>query len=754
MYKKRNKSAQATIFIIIGLVALILVFGVVYFTGIVTKEDIIGEKQADPVTAYTQECLQKITEQGIVVLGQQGGHIYLDQYPLDMNEFAPLESPVLKVSEYQAIPYWYYQRVGGADRSEMPKLEKTSANDGSVQDQLERYITENMPTCINDFDIFKQQGTVVEALGEMSVSVIFTEEDVVVTLNYPLNLIKDQNLVKLEHFSTKVNARVKKAYTFAREIASYEETTTFLEQNTMNLITMYGRVNPDYLPPLFGGLQVVDCNDMTYWMEDKVHSSFKNVLAMNLPYLKIRNSDFERIIVSQGEQKDEEKRSTMQGIFDMMTKEVSKSSYPDFLTMFEYRPNFPLELDLGQKGMIKPPTQMDFNYLFGRKCVFIYKFPYSFKYPVLVTLVDKDSRINQQPFIFQFPLLVVTKANFPRADIKDVLGLETMPRETYLCGEDQKTSKESVVNVIDKQTSAPLSDAMVYYQCGPSVVDEYDENGTLVNSTPFSDRCFIGKTDQSGAMVSKFPPCLGGATVVVEKKGYGEDAVIIGDVQPNKEFTTMIELAKLTKLSMNIQKYFTIAPIPKEDLEAAQKAGLKPKQGVILKDGQVVGCNLYTSASVLDKNEQAIINLKRIDPTIASTNPYTFAFYTEENKPEIELAPGVYQVDIMLIRGEKWKGELDIKKNSESYHIDGALFEKDKDVYYPDDDQQVDSIISGGANYIMTIEPDDIDGKKEMTLYVFDEGKPQKIENYFIALSHRDACSSINYDKIQPIFSK
>ena len=523
--------------------------------------------------------MQKVAEQGLIRAGQQGGYIYLDNYPLDAVEYSPFNSPVLKASNYQYIPYWYYQKDAGLDRTEMPALEKTGPGDNSIQDQLERYISAELEACLDSYTAFAQQGMKVTPTGGIKTDVIFTDEDVVVSVNYPLKVDKTDGTKDLELFGAKIGTKFKNVYNYAKDIAQYEQTTTFLEQNAMNLITMYSAVDKDYLPPLFGGMHIEDCGDLVFWMEDDVVANFKQIMSLNIPFVKIKDSDFERVLVKNEE--DPDTRDTKQGIFDLMIKDINNPQ-PKTSVLFEYRPNFPLYFDMGQKGMIRPTTQVDFNYLFGRKCVFVYKFAYSFKFPVLVTLVDKDSKINNQPYIFQFPLQVITKANFPRVALTDVFGLEPKQKETYLCDQTQRISEESIVNVADKASGKPLEDAMINFQCGPAFVDEYDVNGSLTNSTPFSPKCFIGKTGKDGKMSSKFPPCLGGATVVAEKKGYSDEAILIGDVVPGKKFTTLLEMDRKSKLNVQVKKYYVIPPVEKEDLSQATMSGLTIKQGVVL----------------------------------------------------------------------------------------------------------------------------------------------------------------------------
>jgi hypothetical protein len=766
MIKKEDKLGQTTTFIIIGLILIIAIFGIIYITGLMTKDSLFDAGSSDPIVVYTEECLSNIAEQGLVRLGQQGGYIFLDEYPVETSELDPFNSPVLKIGDYQAAPYWFYQKHAGLDRTEMPTLEKTSPGDDSVQDQLERYIIQELPLCLDDYSTFKEQGLTIFATEEPDPTVIFTDENVVVTMYYPLSIntgeiseegeTDEQDASKtLDSFGIDINVDFRNVYGFAKDIASYEQKTAFIEQNTMNLITMFSRVNSDYLPPLFGGMQVEDCGDLTYWMEDDVNDYFKQMLNLNMPYLKIRDTDFERLVVSKNDESDDEKRETMQGIFDMMSKNIEGVSQPDINVLFEYRPGFPLELDLGQRGMIKPTTQVDFNYLFGRKCVFVYKYAYSYKFPVLTTLIDSSSKIDNQPYVFQFPLMAVTKSNFPRVSLSDVFGLEGPEKESYLCDADQRVSAESVVNAIDSVSSQPIADAMVSFQCGPAFVDEYDENGSLVNSTPFSSKCFIGKTDASGKLTGKFPQCIGGGIVLTEKQGYSQEAILIGDVVQDNSFTTLLEMTPLTKLKVDVKKYYVIPPLEDDEIMQAKLASIEPKQGIVLDDqGSVAECNLYTPPGPFDSNEEAIITMRKVDPTLSPSNPYTFIFYNPNNESSIDVGPGTYQVDILFVRNEKYGGELDIEQDSEKIHIEGTLFKKGEDIYYPEETIEVESIMNGGAVYITSLNEEDLGNGDTITFYVFDEGTPQKMDQYFGALGHRESCSGINYNEIKPIITK
>src|SRR3989338_1946678 len=102
------------------------------------------------------------------------------------------------------------------ERKEMEKLEKASYMDNSIQDQLERYISENLPLCLNNYNAFKEQGTIVEPAessgqittkGQITTNVVFTDEDVVINVNYPILLKKGEESKKQEKFNANIQKK-------------------------------------------------------------------------------------------------------------------------------------------------------------------------------------------------------------------------------------------------------------------------------------------------------------------------------------------------------------------------------------------------------------------------------------------------------------------------------------------------------------------------------------------------------------------
>ena len=117
---KEKKKAQATLFIIIGLVIL-LAIGVFYYikTTVMEAQVDIALKQdaakgdAVVVQTYVSSCLQDITETGLLLLGQHGGYINLSRSDVHNQDFEIDEADATASDTAPfgtlQIPYWWYE---------------------------------------------------------------------------------------------------------------------------------------------------------------------------------------------------------------------------------------------------------------------------------------------------------------------------------------------------------------------------------------------------------------------------------------------------------------------------------------------------------------------------------------------------------------------------------------------------------------------------------------------------------------------
>ncbi|MBN2458278.1 hypothetical protein JXB31_04070 [Candidatus Woesearchaeota archaeon] len=743
-----NKRSQLTIFIIVGIVLILSSFLILYMKS--SDYDIVrvSETKDSEMGLYVSECLKGSAKEAVMLVGLQGGIIDHNAYQKVSAVYDPLNSGYLSLYNGSLVlPYWYYQDEDGLESSEMPRLVKSYEGDGSIQDQIEQYINRDIISCIDNFKPFKKEGYRIKIKDQPDSEVIFTDSRVVVELDYPVELIRNNNTESYDVFSTELPVRLKRVYSLAKEIRDAEIDHVFLETQTKNFITAYSRLDSRYLPPMYGGMQFESCSNRVFWLYNDVYDDFRTMLAANIPYIKIANTDYTPYSVSEADFPDEKDRAVAEGIMKNMVKEVSETNYPFITAQLDYDPDFPLELDLGTKGVLEP-NSFDVNLLVSKFCLFEYKFFYNVKFPVTIMLVDSKSNIDESPFIFQFPLQVVLKDNFPRVRYSDVFGgFEEDAEPSYQCHNDQRLSGPVTISVAD-DLGSPVKNARVMFQCGPSTIYDYDTNGTLQNVSRFADKCFIGMTDQDGILYERFPPCIGGGLITVEHDDHLGIMDLIGDVNESESFERNYTLYRVVDKKVSVRKYFVKPPvIPDRNM-------VDDDPGIVLgsSNEEVIECNLNSDSAPLQEHENVLIRLIRIsdDNKVLPVNP--FLLYNSLKDNTIRLAPGRYKADLMLVRNERYSGEMTIFRNSEYKYLKGDLFTDSKTIYYPEDDVEIPSTFSGGAEFEFELRPEALYSEGGIIFSIIDEGPPEFIEHIGRALGDRANCTALNWNIMKPKF--
>ena len=745
-----SRSAQVTIFIIIGLILLATIATVLYLK-YAYVEKIAGEFELsqEPVTAYIQQCLIDVTEEAVLKAGQQGGYIYIDKLEEDELELAqllPFNNELLFLANgKQQLPYWYYQLNDGFDRIAIPELEMSEIGDDSIQDQMERYITEQLPVCLNNFEGLSAD---VSYAGEYSISTEINDESIEVTAYLPITIEEGSTVTELDEFYIYIPVGLKKTYELAKQIANYELNTLFLEQTTRNLLAIYGQVDKRYLPPMAGGLTFGACSDRQYWFYTDVERNTKQMLAANIPYLQIANTQVSPITIGKNAESDDERRGLRQAVFDKLVHTISKDKYEGITTLFNYHTTYPMELIFGNNigyGLIQPNV-FEINVLFANFCMFDYSFLYNLKYPVLVTLTDSTTDINGNAFVFQFPIQVVVKNNYPRVRLNDVFANEyEIPEEsddpTWQCDPQQRISGESTINIKDPQ-DVLVENAVITFQCGPSYVYSFNENGTVESVVPFAKTCYMGTTDDAGQLTTRFPPCTGSGFITIQHEDYLEKSEATGDIIENEAFEKTVTLNKVYTKNIELQKYFVAPP------SETNQEGI----GIHLnEDGEITVCNLNMEPKELQSYESAVISLTKLDTENgALTTAPIIIFDPNEEQNTIDLAAGKYLVDIMLLREERYEGEMTIEANSQGVEVSTTT--GTETITYPDEDVLIPQTFTGGASYHLEISESDLENSNTIVFSVFDEGPPKYVEQVSAPLMHREACSILQENVITPDF--
>ncbi len=276
---KFQTKAQLTFFILIGFVILI-VMGLVFYVGKQTtgyktrKETLISQETAFDITSirtYITACLGKTANDGMKLLGNQGGVIYEEQGGIGVGGTRPANLSLTLIQGNNEINVSYglkratssnYSCEGGSgvvcknNISEVleggfkgghypwmgfPKPSERNCTDtkgcfgdmlylppldgnGSMYNQLKVYIGNKFEECL-DFSVFEDEGFKIEANGTLVVEVNTTDETVITVINYPLNIVDPttKKYTTLEDFYYDTQVRLRKLHEIAYDLLTYDK---------------------------------------------------------------------------------------------------------------------------------------------------------------------------------------------------------------------------------------------------------------------------------------------------------------------------------------------------------------------------------------------------------------------------------------------------------------------------------------------------------------------------------------------------
>ena len=190
--KKRGKKAQITAFILIGVVLIIIVLFLFYMKTIQPERINIEQLQINPVQAYVENCIELTAKNALLNLGLKGGFIYTPPY---VEEFKP-KPPIIYLYNYDKYPL--------NSHSVMPSLQ-------SWEQDISKYIEEELPNCINRFEPLKEQGYEIE-FGRVIATTNIRDKDILIMVNYPLTIKKKNSIKKISDFEVKIPLRLKDVY--------------------------------------------------------------------------------------------------------------------------------------------------------------------------------------------------------------------------------------------------------------------------------------------------------------------------------------------------------------------------------------------------------------------------------------------------------------------------------------------------------------------------------------------------------------
>tara|TARA_Y100000310_G_scaffold159115_1_gene158632 strand:- start:56029 stop:57063 length:1035 start_codon:yes stop_codon:yes gene_type:complete len=227
------KRGQITTFAIIGIIILAVAILVVVIN---TADDVISDTsdlgEAQPISEFTQDCLEQATKNGIIAISRQGGYYN-----------PPLESSIIFFDDY--LPYFYEEKEYKIITKEKAQLE------------LEQYLEEKIPLCTDSYTNFVEQGFTISS-GNPKATVNFNQK-AHVDLRYPITIKKDLEVITIDKYSYTVNLDIDKFLLATKELVDLQ-----VKHNGYICLTCLQEINKEYNVEI----DVLPIYDPTYFNND------------------------------------------------------------------------------------------------------------------------------------------------------------------------------------------------------------------------------------------------------------------------------------------------------------------------------------------------------------------------------------------------------------------------------------------------------------------------------------------------------
>ena len=174
-----------------------IVFGLIFgLRSILSKgnEEIILENNPT-IKAYVEQCLEEIALDAIYTLGNKGGYIY--------------EVGDIAYDQEYLIAYHYYEG------------EDTTPTKADMADHISFYIKENLNSCLDNLSAFKEMNMEIET-EEMKAETIVGIEDVTVSLDYPITIIRQNKKSIVREYIVTIPIRLGHLHSIIKAIAAKE----------------------------------------------------------------------------------------------------------------------------------------------------------------------------------------------------------------------------------------------------------------------------------------------------------------------------------------------------------------------------------------------------------------------------------------------------------------------------------------------------------------------------------------------------
>ena len=205
-----SKNGQVTVFIILGIILLATTVLFYYIQmGPIAEGETFFFQDTSSINIFIEGCLSSVGEDGIFYIGERGG--YYDNNSLDSFIIFNFKE------QYDLLIPFYFD----SEETFIPSIEE-------IEEQLSLYIEDNLETCLSNFTSFTTQGWVVEG-SDLSVESLIRDDNILLELNYPLQVIISEDIFEFEHFQNIVELDFISIYNVVEEtLEAQKETPDFI----------------------------------------------------------------------------------------------------------------------------------------------------------------------------------------------------------------------------------------------------------------------------------------------------------------------------------------------------------------------------------------------------------------------------------------------------------------------------------------------------------------------------------------------
>jgi hypothetical protein len=535
----KKRKAQITVFIIIGVI-LIFSFGIYSYVksqGITPAK--IEVPKSPPVVAFVEACLERTAETAIRAMGDQGGYISLPpDLALDLTKHVAL-IPGIGGEFSPKVPYWYFE-----GQSQIPSLRY-------MEIETENYINDNLKFCLENFTGLRQEFDITEK-SNYSTDVLFGDKTAIVTLNYKIDIQPkgSAEVMKREQFIVNMDASVKRMWELSKELLEAENTRTFFENMTINLMASHP---PQDIP--FTGM-TLECGRKT-WLLSSVKKKLITALEPAVIGIRYKNTDHPPFVAN-----DDAYRAVHNAVSDWSNSQVNKKlvlpknipsdsysyfqyyfdftnkSYKDLKVVSLYKKQWGMNLlaTPNQYGVMKSGVQDLKSKILSYLCLNTYHFVYDLTYPVMVSVEDPKA-FHDTGFVFRFAFPVQIFHNNPDRSILPTRLVEPTEYPGDYCS--YYGTEDYTIIAKDVVTGAELSKVNLTFTC-------------------LRESCILGSTRTNNLHLQwkgKFPAGCSGALITANRSGY-----LLKEVQYDGSEPFYIDMIPTQPVRFDIKRHTETEP--------------------------------------------------------------------------------------------------------------------------------------------------------------------------------------------------